>query len=62
MPEKKQTLAAEYLLGVNSLFVPWCSRSRGSSPSVHRIQGAVARRRAENAAVPPLKGNRSADT
>jgi hypothetical protein len=41
-----------------SLFVPWGSRSRGGSASVHRTQVVVViRRRAENEATPPINGN-----
>jgi hypothetical protein len=36
-------------------FVPRGSSSRGSSSGVHRSQAAVVRRRAQNAAKPPLK-------
>jgi hypothetical protein len=43
---------------VNSIAIPWSSHNRGDSVNVHCTQIAVVRRRSQNAATPPLMGNK----
>jgi hypothetical protein len=51
-----------FAFNVPSLFVPWSSRSRGGSASIHRTQVVAVRRRAENKAMPPTNGLQTAES